>query len=145
MANPNPIFDIPTKIKHGKSLLSIMDEKKIVQIVKATSCEVISVYWINCIQSIIDRFFVVVVAIIVAIVAVCCIADVFINVDKVDAKEKTPFKQWQQTQEEDTKRTQTGCVRHQLVQLDINEERMFEAHINQQCPIYSRRKAYLPS
>ncbi len=28
MANPNPIFDTPTKIKHGKSLLSIMDEKK---------------------------------------------------------------------------------------------------------------------
>ncbi len=28
MANPNPIFDTPTKIKHGKLLLSIMDEKK---------------------------------------------------------------------------------------------------------------------
>ncbi len=93
MANPNPIFDTPTKIKHGKSLLSIMDEKKIVQIVEATSREVISVYWINCIQLIVDGFFVVVVAIIVAIVAVCCIADVFVNVDKVDAKEKTPFKQ----------------------------------------------------
>ncbi len=93
MANPNPIFDTPTKIKHGKSLLSIMDEKKIIQIVEATSREVVSVYWINCIQLIVDGFFVVVVAIIVAIVAVCCIADVFINVDEVDAEEKTPFKQ----------------------------------------------------
>ena len=92
MANPNPIFDTPTKIKHGKSLLSIMDGKKIVQIVEATSREVVSVYWINCIQSILDGFFVLVVAIIVAIVAVCCIADVFVNVDEVDAKEKTPFK-----------------------------------------------------
>jgi hypothetical protein len=54
MANPNPIFDTPTKIKQGKSLLLIMDEKKIVQIVKATSREVVSVYWIDCIQSIVD-------------------------------------------------------------------------------------------
>ncbi len=92
MANPNPIFDTPTKIKHGKSLLLIMDEKKIVQIVEATSCEVVFVYCINCIQSIVDGFFVVVVNIIVAIVAVCCIADVFVNIDEVDAKEKTPFK-----------------------------------------------------
>jgi hypothetical protein len=92
MATPNPIFDTPTKIEHGKSLLSIMDKKKIVQIVEATSREVISVYWIDCIQSIIDEFFVIVVAIIVAIIAVCCIADIFINVDEVDAKEKTPFK-----------------------------------------------------
>ncbi len=67
-------------------------KKKIVQIVKATSCEVVSVYCVNCIQSIIDGFFVVVVAIIVAIVAVCCIADVFVNVDEVYAEEKTPFK-----------------------------------------------------
>ena len=93
MANPNPVFDTPTKTKHGKSLLSIMDKKKIVQIVKATSREVVSVYWIDCIQLIVDGFFVVVVAIIVAIVAVCCIADVFVNVDEVDAKKKTPFKQ----------------------------------------------------
>jgi hypothetical protein len=92
MANPNPIFDTPTKIKHGKSLLLIMDEKKIAQIVKATSREVISVYWIDCIQSIVDGFFVVVVTIIVAIVAVCCIADIFVNVNEVVAKEKTPFK-----------------------------------------------------
>ncbi len=93
MANPNSIFDTPTKIKHSKLLLSIMDKKKIVQIVKATSREVVSVYWIDCIQSIVDGFFVVVVAIIVAIVAVCCIADVFVNVNEVDAEEKTPFKQ----------------------------------------------------
>ena len=92
MANPNPIFDTPTKIKHGKSLLLIMDKKKIVQIVEATSREVVSVYWINCIQLIVDGFFVIVVAIIVAIVAVCCIADVFVNVDEVDSEEKTPFK-----------------------------------------------------
>jgi hypothetical protein len=37
-------------------------------------------------------FLVVVAAIIVTIVAVCCIADVFVNVDEVDAEEKTPFK-----------------------------------------------------
>ncbi len=92
MANPNPIFDTPTKINHGKLLLLIMDKKKIVQIVKATSREVVSVYWVDCIQSIVDGFFVVVVAIIVAIVAVCCIADIFVNVDEVDAEEKTPFK-----------------------------------------------------
>ncbi len=144
MANPNPIFDTPTKIKQGKSLLLIMDEKKIVQIVKATSREVVSVYWIDCIQSIVDWFFDVVIAIIAAIVAVCCIADVFINVDEVDAKEKTPFKQWRQTQEEDSKRTQTGCVRHRLVRLLINKE-WIEAHINQQCPIYSGRRTNLPS
>ncbi len=93
MANPNPIFDTPTKIEHGKSLLSIMDKKIIVQTFEATSREVVSVYWIDCIQSIVDGFFVVVIAIIVAIVAVCCIADVFVNVDEVDAEEKTPFKQ----------------------------------------------------
>jgi hypothetical protein len=92
MVNPNPIFDTPTKIKHGKSLLSIMDKKKIVQIVEATSREVISVYWIDCIQSIVDGFFVVVVAIIVAIVAVCFIADIFVNINEVNAKEKTPLK-----------------------------------------------------
>jgi hypothetical protein len=92
MANPNPVFDTPTKTKHGKSLLSIMDKKKIVQIVKAISREVVPVYWINCIQSIVDGCFVVVVAIIVAIIAVCCIADVFVNVNEVNAKEKTPFK-----------------------------------------------------
>ncbi len=120
-------------------------KKKIVQIVEATSREVVSIYWIDCIQSIIDGFFAVVVAIIVTIVAVCCIADVFDNVDEVDAEEKTPFKWWQQTQEEDTKRTQTGCVRHWLVRLNINEEQMFEAHINQQRPIYSGRTTYLPS
>ncbi len=145
MANHNPIFDTPTKIKHGKLLLSFMDKKKIVQFVEATSREVVSVYWIDCNQSIGDGFFVIVVAIIVAIVAVCCIADVFINIDKVDAKEKTPFKQWQQTQEEDTKRTQTDCVRHWLVRLDINKEQMIEAHINQQRPIYSGRTTNLPS
>jgi hypothetical protein len=93
MANPNPIFDTPTKIKHGKLLLLITDKKKIIQIVEATSREVVSVYWIDCIQLIVDGFFVVGITIIVAIVAVCCIADVFVNVDEVDANEKTPFKQ----------------------------------------------------
>ncbi len=93
MVNPNPIFDTPTKIKHGKSLLLIMDKKKIVQIVEATSHEVLSVYWIDCIQLIVHGFFVIIVAIIVTIIAVCCIADVFVNVDEVDAEEKTPFKQ----------------------------------------------------
>jgi hypothetical protein len=73
-------------------LLLITDGKKIVQIVEATSREVLSIYGIDCIQSIVDVFFVVVVAIIFAIVAVCCIANVFVNVDEVDAKEKTPFK-----------------------------------------------------
>ncbi len=92
MANPNPIFGTPTKIKHGKLLLSIMDKKKIVQIVKATSREVVSIYWIDCIQSIVDGFFLILVNIIVTIIAVCCIPDVFVNVNEVDAKEKTPFK-----------------------------------------------------
>jgi hypothetical protein len=67
-------------------------KKKIVQIVKATSREVVSVYWIDCIQSIVDGLFFIVVSIIVAIVAVCCIADVFVNLNEVDAEEKTPFK-----------------------------------------------------
>ncbi len=88
MVNPNPIFDTLAKIKHGKLLLSIMDGKKIVQIVEATSREVVSVYWIDCIQSIVDGFFVIVVAIIVAIVAVCCIAEVFVNVDKLTLKKR---------------------------------------------------------
>ncbi len=136
MANPNPIFDTPTKIKHGMSLLSIMDEKKkssklskppLVKSSPSTG-SIVSIWLLT-------DFFVVVVAIIFAIVAVCCIADVFVKVDEVDAKEKTPFKRWRQTQEEDTTRTQTGCVRHPLVWLDINKEQMFEAHINQQRPI----------
>ncbi len=67
-------------------------KKKIVQIVEATSCEVISVYCVDCIQLIVDGFFVVIVAIIIAIVAVCCIADVFVNLNEVDAEEQTPFK-----------------------------------------------------
>ncbi len=93
MANPNPIFNTPTKIKHGKSLLSIMDEKKkssklskppLVKLSPSTGSTVSSQSWTD--------FFVVIVTIIVAIVAVCCIADVFVNLDEVDTKEKTPFK-----------------------------------------------------
>ncbi len=34
MANPNPIFDTPTKIKQGKSLLLIMDKKKSSKLLK---------------------------------------------------------------------------------------------------------------
>ena len=90
MANPNPIFDTPTKIKHGKSLLLIMDEKKLSKLSKPPLVK--SSPSTGSTQSIVDGFFVVVVAIIVAIVAVCCIADVFVNVDEVDAEEKTPFK-----------------------------------------------------
>ncbi len=82
----------PQKLNTVSRCFRSWTKKKISQIVEATSREVVSVYWINCIQSIVDGFFVVVVAIIVAIVAVCCIADVFVNVDEVDAKEKTPFK-----------------------------------------------------
>ncbi len=92
MANPNPIFDTPQKLNTVSRCFRSWTKNKIVQIVEATSREVISVYWIDCIQSTVDGFFVVVVDIIVAIVAVCCIADVFVNVDEVDAKQKTPFK-----------------------------------------------------
>ncbi len=90
MANPNPIFDTPTKIKHGKSLLSIMDKKKSSKLSKPPLVK--SSQSTGLTQLIVDGFFVVLVAIIVAIVAVCCIADVFVNVNEVDAKEKTPFK-----------------------------------------------------
>jgi hypothetical protein len=82
----------PQKLNTVSRCFRSWTKKKIVQIVEATSREVVSIYWIDCIQSIIDGFFVVVVAIIVAIVAVCCIAEVFVNVDEVDAEEKTPFK-----------------------------------------------------
>ncbi len=83
----------PQKLNTVSCCFQSWTKKKIVQIDEATSREVVSVYWINCIQSIVNGFFVVIVAIIVAIVAVCCIADVFVNVNEVDAKEKTPFKQ----------------------------------------------------
>jgi hypothetical protein len=82
----------PQKLNTVSRRFQSWTKKKIVQIVEATSCEVVFVYWIDCIQLIVDGVFVVVVAIIVAIVAVCCIADVFVNVNEVNAKEKTPFK-----------------------------------------------------
>jgi hypothetical protein len=52
----------------------------------------------------------------ISVVAVCCVADVVVNVNDIDIKEKTHLKQQQQTQEKDPtcqvkgERTQTGCL-----------------------------------
>jgi hypothetical protein len=90
MASTNDtMFDTPTKIKHGKSLLMVGKKTFFVQSVKAACLQVVSVYCIDCIWLIVDGFFVVV----ISIVAVCCVIDVFVNVDEVNAKEKTCFKQ----------------------------------------------------
>ncbi len=80
MASDGNVFDTPPKNKHGKLLVSTK-KKFFVKIVD------VSVYSINCIQSIVDQCFVVVVAIIVAIVVA------IVTVCSITDKEETPSKQ----------------------------------------------------
>ncbi len=49
---------------------------------------VVSVHCIDCIRSIVDGLFVIV----ISVVAVCCVTDVVVNVDIIDVKEKTHLK-----------------------------------------------------
>ena len=53
-----------------------------------TGVQVVSVHCIDCIRSIVDRFFV----IIISVVAVCCVKDAIIIVNNVEDKEKTRLK-----------------------------------------------------
>ena len=89
------MFDTPTKKKNGKSLSKVGEKKDYIQSCNITGVRVISVHCIDCIHSIVNGFFVIV----ISIVAVCCVADVVVNINNVDVKEKTHLKQ--QHQEED--------------------------------------------
>ncbi len=59
---------------------------------------VVSIHCINCIRSIVDGFFVIV----ISVVAVCCVKDIVVIVNDVNNKEKTRLKQWQQPCEQET-------------------------------------------
>jgi hypothetical protein len=96
MASTNKMmFDTPTKNKNGKLLLKVGKKTDFVRSFNTAGVRVISVHCINCIRSIVDGLFVIV----ISIVAVCCVADVVVNINNVDVKEKTHLKQ--QHQEED--------------------------------------------
>ncbi len=84
MASDGNIFDTPQKNKHGKSLVSTNEKKVFVKIVD------VSVYSINCIQSIVDGCFVVFIAIFVAIVIAFVVA--IVAVCSITDKEETPSK-----------------------------------------------------
>ncbi len=62
-----------------------------------TGVQVVSVHCIDCIRSIVDRFFV----IIISVVAVCRVEDVVVIVNNIDNKEKTSLKQQQQPCEQE--------------------------------------------
>ncbi len=91
------MFDTPTKNKNGKSLSKVGKKNRLVQSFNTAGVQVIFVHCIDCIRLIINGLFVIV----ISVVAVCCVADVVINVDDFDVKEKIHLKRQQQTQEED--------------------------------------------
>ncbi len=91
------MFNTPTKNKNGKLLSKVGKKTDFVRSFNTAGVRVVSVHCIDCIYSIVDGLFVIV----ISIVAVCCVADVVINVNNIDVKEKTHLKQRQQTQEED--------------------------------------------
>jgi hypothetical protein len=98
MASTNKtMFDTPTKNKNGKLLSKVGKKTNFVRSFNTAGIQVVSVHCINCIRSIVDGLFVIV----ISVVAVCCVADIVVNVDNVSVKKKTHFKQQQQTQEED--------------------------------------------
>ena len=72
-------------------------KKDYIQSCNITGVRVISVHCIDCICSIVDGLFVIT----ISVSTVCCVADIVVNVDNVDVKEKTHLKRQQQTQEED--------------------------------------------
>jgi hypothetical protein len=88
MASDGNIFDTPKKNKHGKSLVSTNEKKNLLDEIVD-----VSVYSIDCIQSIVDRCFVVFVAIVIAIVVPFIIAFVvaIVSVCSITDKEETPF------------------------------------------------------
>ncbi len=90
MASNGNIFDTPQKNKHGKLLVSTNDKKNLFD-----EIVVVSVYSINCIQSIVDRCFVVFVAIVVAIVVAFVVTFIvaIVAVCSITDKEETPFNQ----------------------------------------------------
>ncbi len=91
------MFNTPTKNKNGKLLLKVEKKNNFIRSFNTASVRVVSVHCINCIRSIIDGLFIIV----ISVVAVCCVTDVVVNIDDVNVKEKTHLKRRQQTQEED--------------------------------------------
>ncbi len=80
------------KKKNGNSLSKVRKKNDYIQSCNITGVLVISVHCIDCIHSIVDELFVIV----IFVVAVCCVEDIVVNVNNVDDKEKTRLKWWQQ-------------------------------------------------
>ncbi len=81
------MFGTPTKkrmVNHFRRL----KKKVYIQSCNITGVRVISVHCIDCICSIVDGFFVIV----ISVIAVCCVKDVVVNINDVDDKEKTCLK-----------------------------------------------------
>ncbi len=76
------MFDTPTKNKNGKSLLKVEKKTNFIRSFNTADVRVVSVHCIHCIRLIVDGLFVIV----ISVVAVCCVADVVINVKDVDVK-----------------------------------------------------------
>jgi hypothetical protein len=66
-----------------------LEKKDYIRSCNITGVQVISVHCIDCIRSIVDRFFVIV----ISVVAVCCVEDVIVNVNNIENKEQTRLKQ----------------------------------------------------
>jgi hypothetical protein len=89
MPSPNKMmFNTPTKNKNGKLLLKVEKKTNFVRSFNTAGVRVVSIHCINCIRSIVDGLFVIV----ISVVTVCCVADVVVNVNNVDDKEKTHLK-----------------------------------------------------
>ncbi len=90
MASTNEMmFNTPTKNKNGKSLSKVEKKPDFVQSFNTAGVRVVSIHCIDCIRLIDDGRFV----ILISIVAVCCVADVVVNVNNIDIIEKTHLKQ----------------------------------------------------
>ncbi len=86
------MFDTTTKKKNGESVSKVGKKTDYVQRHNITGVQVVSVHCIDCICSIINGFFVIV----ISVVAICCVKDVIVIVNDIDDKEKTRLKQQQQ-------------------------------------------------
>ncbi len=92
MASTNEtMFDTPTK-KRMVSCFWRLKKKDYIQSCNITGVWVISIHCINCIRSIVNGLFVIV----ISAIAVCCVKDVVVNDNEVNDKEKTRLKQRQQ-------------------------------------------------
>ncbi len=76
------------KKKNGKSISKIEKKTDYVQSRNITGVQVISIHCIDCIRSIVDGFFVIV----ISVLAVCRVKDVVVIANDVDNKEKTQLK-----------------------------------------------------